>query len=133
MSFSLSFFVYSLHFTHNPSPILSPHHPFIISLHLVHSLQSFIHFCLPITASSLFPFFDIFFMEQDSAPMDDPLSSPAKPRREDQHTPSPSTLLPKTQSNGFLGKHRMAAAISNLQNQINFLQVNFHPLLFCAN
>ncbi|OAY58295.1 guanine nucleotide-binding protein subunit gamma 2 [Manihot esculenta] len=67
-------------------------------------------------------------MEQDSAPMDDPLSSPAKPRREDQHTPSPSTLLPKTQSNGFLGKHRMAAAISNLQNQINFLQEELDQL-----
>ncbi|KAF2291377.1 hypothetical protein GH714_023402 [Hevea brasiliensis] len=61
--------------------------------------------------------------------MDDSLPSPGEPRREDQHrTPSPSTLLPKTQPSGFYGKHRLAAAISNLQNQINYLQEELDQL-----
>uniref|UniRef100_A0A2C9U1J9 Uncharacterized protein n=2 Tax=Manihot esculenta TaxID=3983 RepID=A0A2C9U1J9_MANES len=56
-------------------------------------------------------------------PVDDSLS-----RSEKQHTTTSSTLLPKTQPKGFLGKHRMAAAISDLQSQINFLQEELDQL-----
>ncbi|XP_050213137.1 guanine nucleotide-binding protein subunit gamma 1-like [Mercurialis annua] len=48
-----------------------------------------------------------------------------------QHQSPPSTtppLFPKTDHNGFVGRHRLAASISHLHNQINFLQEELDQL-----
>ncbi|XP_015575392.1 guanine nucleotide-binding protein subunit gamma 2 isoform X2 [Ricinus communis] len=47
-----------------------------------------------------------------------------------QHSSSPaaSSLVPKTEPGGFIGKHRMAAAVSHLQNQISLLQEELDQL-----
>ncbi|KDP32845.1 hypothetical protein JCGZ_12137 [Jatropha curcas] len=58
-------------------------------------------------------------------------SPPAGEPRMEERPPSPPpsfTVFPKTENNGFLGKHRMAAAISHLQNQIIFLQEELDQL-----
>uniref|UniRef100_A0A2P2Q977 G protein gamma domain-containing protein n=1 Tax=Rhizophora mucronata TaxID=61149 RepID=A0A2P2Q977_RHIMU len=48
-------------------------------------------------------------------------------RREDQ-VPARSASFPRTGPDGFLGRHRMAAAITRLQSQINLLQEELDQL-----
>ncbi|XP_065882250.1 guanine nucleotide-binding protein subunit gamma 2-like [Euphorbia lathyris] len=67
-------------------------------------------------------------MEPDSSPVDHELPSTPSPGSEHQ-LDSLSTILPTSKpNNGLFGKHRLAAAISNLQNEINFLQEELEQL-----
>ncbi|KAH8508938.1 hypothetical protein H0E87_010903 [Populus deltoides] len=71
-------------------------------------------------------------MESDSIEMDGQhsVSSLEEPKREESVVAETSSFIPRTGPNNFLSKHRMVAAITQLQNQINFIQVSFHFMCF---
>ncbi|WCJ44376.1 Guanine nucleotide-binding protein subunit gamma 2 [Euphorbia peplus] len=63
-------------------------------------------------------------MESEASPSNDEVPSAGSEERED------SASLPTSQppNNALFGKHRLAAAISHLQNEINFLQEELEQL-----
>uniref|UniRef100_A0A6M2F5B5 G protein gamma domain-containing protein n=1 Tax=Populus davidiana TaxID=266767 RepID=A0A6M2F5B5_9ROSI len=69
-------------------------------------------------------------MESDSVEMDGQhsVSSLEEPKREESVAAETSSFIPRTRPNNFLSKHRMVAAITQLQNQINFIQEELDQL-----
>ncbi|KAJ6920071.1 hypothetical protein NC651_013863 [Populus alba x Populus x berolinensis] len=69
-------------------------------------------------------------MESDSVEMDGQhsASSLEEPKREESVAAETSSFIPRTRPNNFLSKHRMVAAITQLQNQINFIQEELDQL-----
>lgn len=72
------------------------------------------------------------------------VSSLEEPKGDESVVAETSCSIPRTGSNNFLSKHRMVAAITLLQNQINFIQVSSHlkcfaqavnetPSMYCSN
>jgi hypothetical protein len=72
-------------------------------------------------------------VESDSIEMDErqPVSSLEEPKRDESVAAETPSFLPRTGPNSFLSKHRMAAAITQLQSQISSIQVSFH--VFCSS
>lgn len=74
-------------------------------------------------------------MEPDSVEMEGQhsVSSLEEPKGDESAAGETSCSIPRTGPNKFLSKHRMVAAITLLQNQINFIQVSSRLICFAGS